>query len=190
MEVLNANTGKKTGSNNTGFTVKFLLFTVLTVCLLQLAFSSSTVQESFNTTLWAEIHRKQLERLSVQAAMMSPDIEFIDLASAKKLYDGQGAAFLDVRKGEYRDSIIDDAYSISLTSVINEMAAVDWLLYDKEEVIITYCSGICDAGVKMAGELVERGYKNVYVLFEGYAGWEKAGYPVSKIQEDTESRKR
>lgn len=181
MEAMNTNAGKRTGPNNIG---KILLLLILTTCLILMAFSSSTVQESINTALWAEIHRKQLERLSVQAAMISPDIKFIDLATAKKFYDGQGATFLDVRNGNYRDSIIDGAYSISLMPVINGMTAVDWLLNDKEELIITYCSGICDVGVKMAEELVECGFKNVYVLFEGYAGWEKAGYPVSKIQED------
>lgn len=50
---------------------------------------------------------------------------------------------------------------------------------DKETTIITYCSyGVCDSGEKLARELSERGYKNVYILDTGYDGWKKAEYPV------------
>lgn len=120
------------------------------------------------------------EEETVVTDQVNQDIRFIDLSSAKILFDAGQATFLDARPPEeYWQSAITSSYGISLISAIKEFSQLDCFLKDKEATIITYCSyGKCDSGEKLARELSERGYKNVYILDMGYYGWEKAGYPV------------
>jgi len=55
------------------------------------------------------------------------------------------------------------------------------ILPNKDAVLITYCDGgECELALDVANGLSDRGYNNVFVLVEGYPGWEAAGYPVDK----------
>jgi rhodanese-related sulfurtransferase len=55
------------------------------------------------------------------------------------------------------------------------------ILPNKETVLITYCDGgECELALDVAKGLSESGYNNIFVLVEGYPGWEAAGYPVDK----------
>jgi len=157
-------------------------FLLIVSCFLGLVFHSSLVFQSFNGKLSSKIQEKQLNDLKANAEQLSGDIRFIDLASAKKLYDERQAIFLDARsEEEYRASSIQGASGVSLLSVVQQKVKIEEILPDKERNIVTFCSGgDCDVGVEMAKELIDHGYLNVFVLGEGYPGWEKVGYPVSK----------
>ncbi|WP_165859214.1 rhodanese-like domain-containing protein [Desulfofundulus salinus] len=140
------------------------------------------VVKSLSGELLAEIQQKQLADLKAKAEQLSPDIKFIDLVSAKKLFDERQAIFLDARSPEeYMEGTITGSIGISLMSVVKGEVEIEKLIPDRNAVIVTFCSGgECDVGVEMARELVDRGYTNVYVLGEGYPGWLEAGYPVFK----------
>ena len=157
-------------------------FLLVVSCFLGLVFHSSLVVQSFNGELSSKIQEKQLNDLKANAAQLSGDIRFIDLVSAKKLYDERQVNFLDSRsEEEYQASSIQGALGVSLLSVVLQKVKLEEILPDKERSIITFCSGgECDVGVEMAKELIDRGYLIVFVLGEGYPGWEKVGYPVSK----------
>ena len=157
-------------------------FLLIVSCFLGLVFHSSLVFQSFNGKLSSKIQEKQLNDLKANAEQLSGDIRFIDLASAKKLYDERQAIFLDARsEEEYRASSIQGASGVSLLSVVQQKVKIEEILPDKERNIVTFCSGgDCDVGVEMAKELIDHGYLNVFVLGEGYPGWEEVGYPVSK----------
>ena len=151
-------------------------------CFLGLVVYFPLVVQSFNGELSSKIQEKQLNDLKAKAEQLSGDIRFIDLVSAKKLYDERQANFLDSRsEEEYHASSIPGALGVSLLSVVLQKVKLEEILPDKERSIITFCSGgECDVGVEMAKELIDRGYLNVFVLGEGYPGWEEVGYPVSK----------
>jgi rhodanese-related sulfurtransferase len=145
-------------------------------------FNYSILLKSINGSLIGEIQQKQLNELKVKVKQLVPGIAFIDLISAKKLYDEGLAVILDARSGdEYKEKRISKALNLSVTSVVRGDVVLENILPDKNASIITYCDGgECDIGVELAKELIERGYKNVYVLGEGYPGWEASGYPMEK----------
>lgn len=183
MKVLNGNTkGETAATNNFKTAVKQCLLLIIAACILGWTLNFPLFLKSFNGGLLAEIHKKQLDDLKAKAEQFSPGIRFVDLVTAKKLYDDRQAVFLDARSSaEYLASSIAGSVGISLMSVVKGEVAIERLLNDKEKIIVTFCSGgECDVGVEMAKELLGRGYKNVYVLGEGYPGWEMAGYPVFK----------
>jgi rhodanese-related sulfurtransferase len=157
-------------------------FLLAVSCFLGVVFHTSLIAQSFNGELSSRIQEKQLNDLKANAEKLSGDIRFIDLVSAKKLYDERQAIFLDARsEEEYQASSIQEALGVSLLSVVQQKVNIEEILPDKERSIVTFCSGgDCDVGVEMAKELMDRGYHNVFVLGEGYPGWEKVGYPVSK----------
>ena len=127
-----------------------------------------------------------MNELKSKAAKLSSNIIFIDLISAKKLFDEQQAVFWDARSAEeYQESTIKGALGISLMSVVKKEVNIEQLLPNREATIVTFCSGgECDVGVEMAKELVDRGYENIFVMGEGYPGWKDAGYPVFKSNQE------
>ncbi|SFQ99491.1 rhodanese-like domain-containing protein [Desulfoscipio geothermicus] len=167
--------------NLAGTALKQCLFLVVLACLLGWTFNYPLVVKSLGGELLAEIQQKQLADLKAKAEQLSTDIRFIDLISAKKLFDERQAIFLDARSPEeHAAGTITGSIGISLMSVVKGEVVLEEAIPDHNAVIVTYCSGgECDVGVEMAKELVERGYTNVYVLGEGYPGWLDAGYPVS-----------
>jgi len=150
--------------------------------MLGSVFNYSLILKSINGSLINDIQQKQLSELKTKALESVPGISFIDLISAKKLYDEGLAVILDARSGdEYEEKHISKALNLSVTSVVRGDVVLDDILPDKNASIITYCDGgECDISVELAKELIERGYKNVYVLGEGYPGWEASGYPMEK----------
>jgi len=160
---------------------EFFLIVVLTF-LVGGAFNYSLLLMSFDGTLKGEIQQKQLAELKAKTAQLSPDISFVDLVSAKKLYDDGLAVFLDARSpDDFARGHLPGAVGLPVTSVVAGGVELETVLPDKGAVLVTYCDGgECDLSVELAKELIDRGYSNVFVFGEGYPGWEEAGYPVEK----------
>ncbi|HSL90815.1 MAG TPA: rhodanese-like domain-containing protein [Ignavibacteriaceae bacterium] len=101
----------------------------------------------------------------------------IRLSRAYQLYN-QGVIFIDSRsKEEYADGHIKGAINIPFyesekyEDVLNKI--------DKNEVIVTYCSGEdCDTSILHGDELFEKSYKRVYIFHGGWDDWLETGYPV------------
>jgi rhodanese-related sulfurtransferase len=101
----------------------------------------------------------------------------IRLSRAFQLYN-QGVIFIDSRsKEEYADGHIKGAINIPFyesekyEDVLNKI--------DKNEIIVTYCSGEdCDTSILHGDELFEKGYKRVYIFHGGWDDWLETGYPV------------
>lgn len=101
----------------------------------------------------------------------------IRLSRAYQLYN-QGVIFIDSRsKEEYADGHIKGAINIPFyesekyEDILNKI--------DKNEIIITYCSGKdCDTSILHGDELFEKGYKRIYIFHGGWDDWLEAGYPV------------
>lgn len=165
-----------------GLALRQCLLLVLLACMLGWSLNYPLFKESFGSGLRIQIQKKQLADLKAKAEQISPGIRFIDLVSAKKLFDERQAIFLDARSPkENAEGSISGSIGISLMSLVKHEVDIEKEVPDRNAVIVTYCSGgECDVGVEMAKELVNRGYANVFVLGEGYPGWSDAGYPVSK----------
>lgn len=182
QNTLESLTGRNNGQGRFRSAVREALLIVAVAFVLGSISQFSLIVKSFNSSLIAQMQEWQLSQLKAKAQEMNPNIRFIDLVSAKKLYDESQAIFLDARDpDEYTKAHIAGALGLSVTSAIRGDVPVEEILPDKEAFLITYCDGgECDVSVELAKELVLKGYSNGFVLGEGYPGWEAAGYPVKK----------
>lgn len=101
----------------------------------------------------------------------------IRLSRAYQLYN-QGTIFIDSRsKNEYDEGHIKGSINIPFY----ESEKYDDVLskIDKNELLVTYCSGTdCDTSILHGEELFEKGYKRVYIFHGGWDDWLEAGYPI------------
>jgi len=138
------------------------------------------IVDGFNGKLVDRIRAKQLTELKAETQELSPGLQFVDLTSARKLFDEKEAVFLDSREeDQYVAGHIKGALSAPLVAVLLGEVDLDELLPDREAILVTYCDGgECATSVDLARELVGTGYVNVFTLGEGYPGWKAAEYPV------------
>ena len=162
--------------------IKGCLYIVALAILLGGLLNYSLLLNAFNGTLITQIQQNQLTNLRSKAEQLYPGISFIDLVSAKKLFDDRLAIFVDARAlQEYETAHISGAISLPARGLLRGDIVPDKVLPDREAVLITYCDGgECEFALDVAQDLSERGYHNIFVLGEGYPGWEAAGYTVDK----------
>ena len=162
--------------------IKDCLYFVALAILLGALLNYSLLANSFKGTLIAKIQQNQLASLKTTSNQLYPGIAFLDLVSAKKLFDDRLAIFVDARTPqEYEAGHISGAISLPVKELLTGVIVPSTILPNKDSVIIAYCDGGgCDYSLEVAKQLSARGYHNIYVLEEGYPGWEAAGYAVVK----------
>ncbi|MCL4221100.1 MAG: rhodanese-like domain-containing protein [Phycisphaerales bacterium] len=112
------------------------------------------------------------------------DGQYIDLATARRLFVDEGALFLDARsKEEYDKAHIAGAVHLSAEMVSSGRAAgvvADLVAsYGYDFPIVIYChGGDCDASDNVAKLLLPMGFHNLRVMTAGFADWQNAGYEV------------
>ena len=158
-----------------------LYFLALAI-ILGVLWNFSLLLKAFDGRLINEIQQYQLVELKSKAEQLYPGISFIDVVSAKKLYDDKAANFVDARTSqEFESKHISGAISLPVRALLQGDIEPDKVLPEREAVLITYCDGgECDISLELSKELSERGYQNIFVLGEGWPGWEAAGYPMDK----------
>jgi len=105
----------------------------------------------------------------------------IALEDAEIFFLSQTAIFLDTRDGEAYDlGHIQGAKSLPWGEFeVNYQAVLEDI--EKDVYIITYCDGAkCNSSEHVAVALLEKGFSNVYVLFNGWTLWQKRDLPVDK----------
>lgn len=149
---------------------------------LSIAFNLNLIEKALKGELITDINRYQVAALEAKAVKISHEIRFVDLVEARKLFDEKLAVFMDARSHEeYLSGHISAALSAPILAVVKRDLDLGQLLPSGGKVLVTYCSGgLCDTSVELAKELADMGYKNIYVLGDGYPGWEAAGYPVEE----------
>jgi rhodanese-related sulfurtransferase len=97
----------------------------------------------------------------------------------KQLMDaGEKPVFIDMRSAkEYQQSRLPGARSLPLAEVANRFNEIP-----KSGRVILYCDckpyDIADRAVF----LEYRGYRNIFIMPEGYSGWVKRGYPLENTR--------
>ncbi|MEW6672927.1 MAG: rhodanese-like domain-containing protein [Thermodesulfobacteriota bacterium] len=109
------------------------------------------------------------------------ELELESPETAKKIYDGGTAVFIDARaKSFFDDGHIKGAFSLPLGEAGNRMEAFK-NKFPHGTYLITYCSGReCDDSHQLAQILLENGFINVSIFIDGYPGWTAKGYPIEK----------
>ena len=165
-----------------GPVIKDCLYFVALAILVGGLLNFGLLANAFNGTLVPKIQQNQLADLKLKYAQLDPGISFINLLYAHKLYDDKLAVFLDSRSlQEYETAHISGAISMPARELLKGIIDPIKILPDKEAVLISYCDGgECELSLDIAKVLSTRGYRNIFILGEGYPGWETAGYPTDK----------
>jgi rhodanese-related sulfurtransferase len=103
----------------------------------------------------------------------------IKLNFAYKLFN-EVIQFIDSRSTEeFAEGHIKGSVNIPFYGSENYLDVINGL--DKNEIVVTYCSGAdCDISILSGEELFEMGFKRVYVFIDGYDEWIKNNYPINK----------
>lgn len=106
----------------------------------------------------------------------------ISAVEAKIKYDAGMALFIDAR-----EKVAFDASHIAGAAHVPAdgppAGALDAVTARPREIVI-YCDGAsCGAAAALARTMIGRGYeRNLYVIDDGFPGWEKRGYPVERSE--------
>jgi len=102
----------------------------------------------------------------------------IDTVSADRvkllLDSGEKLIFIDLRPSkEYQEKRLPGARSIPMIELAKRFGEIP-----KTGRVVLYCACQISEVADKAVFLEYRGYRNIFVMSEGYAGWLKRGYPV------------
>ncbi len=107
----------------------------------------------------------------------------ITTAELREILARGGAVVLDARPAEeFGMSHIPGAVNVSqkpatpISRYVSDVAEVKRLIPDRDRVLVLYCNGpFCGKSRRLAGELVEAGYRNVRRYQLGMPGWRASG---------------
>lgn len=99
----------------------------------------------------------------------------LPVEKVKQLIDaGEKLTFIDLRPAkEFQEKRIPGARSIPLAEMANRFNEIP-----KSGRVVLYCDCKPYDVADRAVFLEYRGYRNIFVMPEGYAGWVKRGYPL------------
>jgi rhodanese-related sulfurtransferase len=102
-------------------------------------------------------------------------IETIPAERAKMLLDaGEKIVFVDLRPAnEFEHNRLPAARSIPMNEMGKRYSEIP-----KSGRVILYCACKTTEVADKAVFLEYRGYRNIFVMLEGYPGWVKRGYPL------------
>jgi len=102
-------------------------------------------------------------------------VDNITPEKAKQLMDaGEKVVFVDLRPAkEYQQKRLPGARSIPLAEIANRFNEIP-----KSGRVVLYCDCKPYDVADRAVFLEYRGYRNIFIMPEGYSGWVKRGYPL------------
>lgn len=101
-------------------------------------------------------------------------VDNISAERAKQLLDaGEKLLFIDMRPAkEYQQNRLPGARSIPIAEVANRFDEIP-----KSGRVVLYCDCKVDDIADRAVFLEYRGYRNIFIMPEGFSGWVRRGYP-------------
>lgn len=102
-------------------------------------------------------------------------IDTLPAERVKQLMDaGEKLVFIDMRPAkEYQQNRLPGARSLPIAEVANRFNEIP-----KSGRVVLYCDCKTYDIADRAVFLEYRGYRNIFVMPEGYSGWVKRGYPI------------
>ena len=102
-------------------------------------------------------------------------IDTLPAERVKQLMDaGEKLVFIDMRPAkEYQQNRLPGARSLPIAEVANRFNEIP-----KTGRVVLYCDCKTYDIADRAVFLEYRGYRNIFVMPEGYSGWVKRGYPI------------
>lgn len=112
----------------------------------------------------------------------TPVLEMISLERAKALLATDSALFIDSRhEFNYDMGHIPRSINIALSDFDLHCMRLEGI--PKTKLLVVYCDGVqCNSSLELATKLMEIGYTNVRVFFDGWQEWKGNGLPIEKNQ--------
>ncbi len=113
-----------------------------------------------------------------------PSVTYVGMKEVKQRLNEPGVMIIDARTpGEFASGHVQGAVNLPVGDFDREQRAMQARLR-AATLLICYCAGItCDDGARLSALLSAAGYSNVMLMFEGWEGWQKAGYPSASTTE-------
>jgi rhodanese-related sulfurtransferase len=114
-------------------------------------------------------------RLALAGHGVEDTVDNITAEKAKQLMDaGEKIVFIDLRPAkEYQQNRLPGARSIPLGELAARFNEIP-----KSGRVVLYCDCKPYDAADRAVFLEYRGYRNIFIMPEGYSGWVKRGYPL------------
>ncbi|MBK7106744.1 MAG: rhodanese-like domain-containing protein [Ignavibacteriae bacterium] len=108
------------------------------------------------------------------------NLKGINISQALELHNKKSAIFIDARdQWEFSESHITRALNIPEFSFSNNDKTLSNI--SKKSTLVIYCDGDdCDTSKRLAKQISELGYENIYVFLGGMKLWMEAELPTSK----------
>ena len=163
---------------NNNFNIKALIVIVLSSIILGMTynyFSSDNIE-----WLREELKVEVLDNDSAETSEGS--LKGLSLAQTIQLHSHKLAVFIDARdQWEFSEGHIPGAINIPEFSF--EPNNIKLASLDKDVLMVIYCDGDdCDTSKRLAKQIIELGYKNVFVFLGGFNEWKIAELQIEKGQ--------
>ncbi len=151
--------------------------------------SASTAESASSTvTIASSGEGETIADLSSLVAPIPPaeklkDIPRLTLGKAREYYDSGRYKFVDARpQYKYIEAHIKGAYTLSASFFNKQLPAFKEVAATGDELVV-YCSSLeCRLSEIVAGELLDKGYKKIYIFEGGWAEWEAKAYPMEGVK--------
>lgn len=110
----------------------------------------------------------------------APALEIISLERAKALSATDSALFIDSRhEFDYKMGHIPGSVNVALSEFDVHRKRLEGI--PKTKLLVVYCDGTqCNSSLELATKLIEIGFTNVQVFFDGWQEWKGNGLPIEK----------
>lgn len=107
----------------------------------------------------------------------------LSLAQTIQLHSKNLAVFIDARdQWEFSEGHIAGAVNIPEFSFEEDNSILKTI--DKDAIIVVYCDGDdCDTSKRLAAQIFNLGYNNIFVFLGGYNEWNNSGLQIEKAEE-------
>jgi rhodanese-related sulfurtransferase len=122
---------------------------------------------------WIYVQAKTIEVAGIRVAL-------IDVNEARRLYGDGQTVFVDARnQQDYAKGSVRGSVFLPPDDVHERFVAVQSLL-PEDSPIVLYCYGPeCDMAERVAEFLGQLGYRKMMIMTDGFAAWERSGFPVT-----------
>lgn len=107
-------------------------------------------------------------------------IQYLSVAQAAKFIENNACSLIDIREPhEWEQGYLQGAVLIPKSQLLGQ---IDSFFPDLEQCLILYCA----VGLRAkwgAQQLLQLGYKNIYVLYPGYEACKQANFIISQSKQ-------
>ena len=122
----------------------------------------------------------KIDFVEIGETSKNENLKGINISQTMDLYNKKSAIFIDARdQWEFSDAHILGAVNIPEFSFSKDDSTLSDI--SKSSILVIYCDGDdCDTSKRLAKQISDFGYENIYVFLGGMKSWIEAELPICK----------